>query len=1012
MITEFGHGLLPDLEKGKKRTNWTLIYIVVQDPSIMNYGVEFNFDFIVVAPTQANPDSEQADQDSVKQVQSDTLQILQDFIAEVKNGSSYFYKDGSPIFEFADNSAIRALPFLEEHTSWVTGFNAQIRLQTADPLDQCKIPYGGEFDPPDETCPAIIISNSDGSYSEELSVSTVLPDNVITYKNNDTSVETVQNGELELSDVPYSLPAAVPSFGVPGNARINLFNTTLVNNIWVQLQMQRAADITLHIQPQDIALVDSALASLGVSIAVKPNSILPLLIPTPPSTEITYEVFHEDGIIPDVLVQDQDLNDLYDGSLAGLYDGGSNKFIIPVTATGMATSNADPYELWLDIGQSNMAGNPISIPIDSDGLDSPHPQIFELSRGGDTSTYFGAPAGEYQILRMPTQANNVLNDSINSSLEFAKERLKKNPHIKKILIVNRSVSGTSFSNNSWNVGDAVYEAAKDDVILALMNYPEFRFKGIRNQLGEGDAGAGMLEATYATAITDLIADLRANIPTAGSQVVYIQGTMLQDFLDGNGGATIAQAAEINNAQIGIADANSDYVDLSDITVTGGDGTHFDDIAQREIGRRYAAKAQTLVDAVDKYQYWSHRIRITDEGQRDIFEGGATVLGALPTLDADRGFVFNLNIEGSALDCTFNPDAYTKMCLIKLNAVPAGVEAGHVLSGSLTGVAADTHYFAYTGSGSTLRTGLKLEGHLDLDVWVAVALTYDGADYYLYVNGVEEVTVAVVDTLTGPQIVELGRLQGDDSERLDCEVDDIAILPYALSAAAVARHQTEFVIAGGNPAFYGWDFFTGGYRIAVWTTTSNASLFGIASDRLRLEISHGGAYVWNNLDAALKTDYNVSSGVMTMQMTVEYPNTIRDSGIGAFGILQNGSESAVNPLIGARIAPNNTQAAEDNLYVSDAGGFTYNFATGIICTTPQTFRIDYDFAATTIKFYHLTAPDTWVQIGTTQTKNIHGASNLDYHIAINDSLAATEHDEVWMDDFYGHNAAYATSTPNP
>ena len=150
MITEFGHGLLPDMEKGKKRTDWTLVYLIVQDPAIYSHGVEYSFDFIVVAPTKANPGSEQADQDSVKQVQSDLLQIVQDFVAEVKNGDSYFYQNGNQIFEFPDNSAIRALPFLEDHAQWVTGFNMQITLLSTDPLDQCKIPYDGEFVAPAE----------------------------------------------------------------------------------------------------------------------------------------------------------------------------------------------------------------------------------------------------------------------------------------------------------------------------------------------------------------------------------------------------------------------------------------------------------------------------------------------------------------------------------------------------------------------------------------------------------------------------------------------------------------------------------------------------------------------------------------------------------------------------------------------------------------------------------------------------------------------------------------------
>ena len=146
MITEFGHGQLPDMEK-KRRTEWTMLFLVVQDPRILKHGVEYSLDFIVAAPTQANPDSTQADFDSVKQTQSDLLQIVQDFCAEIRNGSSYFYEDDEPLFEFPDDSAVSALPFLEDHAQWITGWNAQITLQTADPLNQCVVPYLGAFIP-------------------------------------------------------------------------------------------------------------------------------------------------------------------------------------------------------------------------------------------------------------------------------------------------------------------------------------------------------------------------------------------------------------------------------------------------------------------------------------------------------------------------------------------------------------------------------------------------------------------------------------------------------------------------------------------------------------------------------------------------------------------------------------------------------------------------------------------------------------------------------------------------
>lgn len=171
IITEFGHGLLPDLEKGNKRSEWVMVYLVIQDPTIFDYGVDFSFDFIVLAPTEVNPESKDADMESLKQVQSDLLQIIQDFLAEVKNGTSYFYKDGNQIFDIADQP-VRALPFVEEFDQVLTGWNAPITIQVNDPLNQCDIPYIGAFDPPSpvpcDCDPATILEPSTNGYGIEL----------------------------------------------------------------------------------------------------------------------------------------------------------------------------------------------------------------------------------------------------------------------------------------------------------------------------------------------------------------------------------------------------------------------------------------------------------------------------------------------------------------------------------------------------------------------------------------------------------------------------------------------------------------------------------------------------------------------------------------------------------------------------------------------------------------------------------------------------------------------------
>lgn len=152
MITDFGHGSFPDFPQGDKRSHWVKLYIIVQNPTINRTGIDFSFDFIVFTPTRENPESKEIDMESVKQAQSDMLQIVQDFVAEVQNGDSFFYLGQDQVFSIV--GGVSALPFIEDQKDVLTGFNAPITLSVVDPLDACKIPYLTEFTPtPDQDCP-------------------------------------------------------------------------------------------------------------------------------------------------------------------------------------------------------------------------------------------------------------------------------------------------------------------------------------------------------------------------------------------------------------------------------------------------------------------------------------------------------------------------------------------------------------------------------------------------------------------------------------------------------------------------------------------------------------------------------------------------------------------------------------------------------------------------------------------------------------------------------------------
>lgn len=162
-ITDFGHGKFSEKEAGSKRTEWIKLFIVVQDQLITEYGGDMPLEFIVMAPTRENPDSPEEDQEILKQVMSDLLQILRDFAAEAQNGSSWFYKNGDPVFELK-NRQLRARPFIEQYENTITGFRCVMQLEVMDPFDACAIPYDENYDPPDPPtpgdCPEVVDTDS------------------------------------------------------------------------------------------------------------------------------------------------------------------------------------------------------------------------------------------------------------------------------------------------------------------------------------------------------------------------------------------------------------------------------------------------------------------------------------------------------------------------------------------------------------------------------------------------------------------------------------------------------------------------------------------------------------------------------------------------------------------------------------------------------------------------------------------------------------------------------------
>lgn len=443
-------------------------------------------------------------------------------------------------------------------------------------------------------------------------------------------------------------------------------------------------------------------------------------------------------------------------------------------------ANYSTEEIWLKIGQSNSVGTDGSGPIDHTGLDQVHPKVFEFSRGIDrANVYLAAPAGELHPYRHPSQDDGA---GIGFGQMFGKERVRLNPEIEKLIIVNRGVGGTGFAGNRWNPGDDLYTLAVNDLKTALANNPNAVFAGIVWHQGESDAGQG--QAFYEAALSAMVEGIRTEAENAAPGRVkgaFICGTMVESWIAANEAAR--RPIDLAHRNVANYIDNSTFADFSEITDLQ-DVIHFGTGGLREMGKIYADEIQKL----SNLDYQSYRLKIVDNQVTDLFGGGGTIGGAKIIEDAERGYVIDTESIGNVTGMFMRPDEYTKSCWVKVLSTPT--QYGNLMSGQHTAGLINNHYWGWVGSGQNASTTdptiTGISNHVTVGQWVHLTLTSIGTTHTIYVNGVQAGTATVNDLTFDPQRVLLGAITSPTSNGLDALVDDIVILPYALDDTGAAN----------------------------------------------------------------------------------------------------------------------------------------------------------------------------------------------------------------------------------
>ena len=231
---------------------------------------------------------------------------------------------------------------------------------------------------------------------------------------------------------------------------------------------------------------------------------------------------------------------------------------------------ADKFDLYLLIGQSNMAGR---------GVLSKEPQPAPeriLKFGQDNSWVAGTEPLHFD---KPTIVGAGLGYS------FAQEMAKADPTV-TIGLIPCAVGGTPLSR--WEKGGDLYQQAVERAKLAMA---AGRLKGILWHQGEADAGKQETADSYAARLQAMVLALREELKAP--EIPFVAGELGRFYLVENGGKSVH--AKTVNEQINSLPqhlARSAAVSSEGLGHKG-DVVHFDTAALREFGLRYAAAMKTL-----------------------------------------------------------------------------------------------------------------------------------------------------------------------------------------------------------------------------------------------------------------------------------------------------------------------------------------------------------------------------------------------------------------------------------
>ncbi|TVQ02789.1 MAG: sialate O-acetylesterase [Planctomycetaceae bacterium] len=247
---------------------------------------------------------------------------------------------------------------------------------------------------------------------------------------------------------------------------------------------------------------------------------------------------------------------------------------LPSRTRAQSTAGPTNLDLYLLIGQSNMAGRGKPVPSDQ----TPHPRVFALDAAGNW-----VPATD------PLHFDKPAAVGVGLGLTFGIEIAAANPDA-TIGLIPCAVGGSPI--DAWTPGTHYPPTNShpwDDAIRrARQAMRNGTLRGILWHQGESDSSPGLAEA-YQAKLDDLIARLRKELEADEAPFLVGQLGQFPERPWNDSKNLVDRTLRELPQRV----PKTAFVSSDDLT-HGGDQVHFDADSYREFGRRYAAAYRELL----------------------------------------------------------------------------------------------------------------------------------------------------------------------------------------------------------------------------------------------------------------------------------------------------------------------------------------------------------------------------------------------------------------------------------